>query len=478
MLTKRFLTAALTFSLLGSVWLAGAVRGEPVRMDDIEGLETALSLQRVFATVAERVSPAVVVITNKQVRRAPDHMQMPPAFRFFFGIPEPEPERRERPRIPQPAGRGSGVIIRAQGYVLTNYHVIRDHDELELMLHDGTVYSTAREQLTVVGIDQHTDLAVLKINGEEDLSLPYLQFADTEQLRVGDWTIAVGAPFNFDYSVTVGVVSQKGRHGMRLHALENYIQTDASINPGNSGGPLLNVHGEIVGINNFIVTGGGLSRGNTGVGFAIDGGLARQVAEGIIDEGEVVRPWLGISMQELDSELKREFGVEWGVLVSEAIEGDPAAESGVRAGDVILKVGDQEVESARDVQFAVLGYRPGDAIDLLVHRDGEQMTISVVAGKRDADGSRAEDTTDVLAAVGLRLEVNAAGALVVVAVAPDSPAEAAGLQRGDILREVNRQSVDEVAQAVRALQASRGGVAVLYVERRGSRFFVPLRVVE
>ncbi len=479
--------AAVSGLIFAAVSFCPPVSASPVTMDDIDGMDTATDLQHVFSTVAERASPAVVVVTNMQVRTRRDQLsELPPAFRHFFGIPEAERrQEREYEPEPQPAGRGSGVILREDGYILTNYHVIRDHDELELMLHDGEAYSTAEGELEVVGTDEDTDLAMLKIIGrdgeEEDLDLAWLTFADTEELRVGEWTIAVGAPFDFDYSVTVGVVSQKGRHGMRMHTFENYIQTDASINPGNSGGPLLNIQGEIIGINNFIITGGGFSQGNMGIGFAIDGSLARQVAEQFIEKGEVIRPWLGISMQGLAPELSREFGVEQGVLVSEVMEGDPAAEAGVKAGDVILKVGDEKVEAPRDLQFAVLDYRPGDEIELTLNRQGEEMKLTVVATQRGETAARhreerEREEPDVFEAAGLQVEEVEAGEVAIVRVASGSPADAAELRRGDMIREVNRQPVESVEEVRRALQASRGGVAVLYIERRGSRFFVPLRL--
>lgn len=464
--------------LMGGLFLAAPAPALPVSMDDVKGVEAAANLQRVFSTVSERASPAVVVITNKQVQQNRGIEDLPPAFRFFFGMPEPQQQPRDdTPQVPQPTGRGSGVIVAGEGYVLTNYHVIKDYDELELMLHDDTVYSTADDDLEVVGVDSSTDLAVLKIKDEEKDQFPYLDFADTGELKVGDWTIAVGAPFDFDYSVTVGVVSQKGRHNMGLHTFENYIQTDASINPGNSGGPLVNIYGEIIGINNFIVTGGGFSRGNSGVGFAIDGSLAREIADSIIADGKVVRPWLGISMQELGEELQREFGVERGVLINEALEGEPAEEHGVKAGDVLLEVGGERVETPRDVQIEVLNYDPGDTIELLINRNGEEMTIEVVAGERDPSGERsAMADQNVLKDVGLHLDTIRQGAVGIVGVAGNSFAAKAGLRRGDIILEVNREEVNSVDEVRKALQATRGGAAVLYIERRGSRFFVPLQV--
>jgi Do/DeqQ family serine protease len=440
-------------------------------------LNVALRLQDAFSSVAEKASPAVVVITNKQAQRMPDYSQLPPEFRFFFGVPEPSPRgHQRRHRVPQPVGRGSGVLIRSTGYIVTNYHVIQDYDELEVKLHDGKVFDNASDdrKVDVVGVDQETDLAVLRIGDGKLNDLPYLPLGNSEKVRVGDWAIAVGAPFNLDYSMTVGVVSQIGRHDVRMNTYENYIQTDASINPGNSGGPLLNIRGEVIGINNFIVTGGGMSRGNVGIGFAISSSLVKRVVNDIIDGGEVVRPWLGVSMQALTDELKAQFGVERGVLVSDVVEGDPADEAGLKAGDVILKVGDKEVNEPQDVQFAVLEYDPGDSIPLAVIRDGKQLTISVKAGRRE-NGSVAAGGEDQLEKLGLGLAEDDRG-VVVSGVDPDGAAAVVGLRPGDRILEVNREIVKSIEDVRKALSDTHGGSAVLYVERGGAKFFVPLPV--
>ena len=357
--------------VLGGSWVPSA-SGEPApAANEAAAIEAATALENAFTAVAARVSPAVVVITNKQQvgLMARNGQQVAPEFRFFFGIPEsPEPNGGPAPRVPQPVGRGSGVVISADGYIVTNYHVIKDYDALEVKLHDGTVIDTGRDAdaIKVVGTDAETDLAVLKIDAGK--VLPALKFADSDKVRVGQWAIAVGAPFNFDYSVTVGVVSQKGRYDVRMNTYENYIQTDASINPGNSGGPLVNLRGEVIGINDFIVTGGGMSRGNVGLGFAIASNLVKQVVDDIVESGAVVRPWLGIAMQPMTPELRAQFDVEQGVLISDVVLGDPADVGGLKAGDVILQVGGKLVRTPHDVQFAVLGHRPGDAIPVQVSR--------------------------------------------------------------------------------------------------------------
>lgn len=471
----RTMTMVLAMGLL--IPFASAERLDPGVEDDV--LQTALRLQDAFSSVAEKASPAVVVITNKQSQRMSSPSNIPPEFRFFFGIPEPQPQERGRRQVPRAVGRGSGVLIRPSGYIVTNYHVIQDHDELEVKLHDGKVFDNASDdrKVEVVGVDRETDLAVLRIGGGDLTDLPYLSLGRSETVRVGDWAIAVGAPFNLDYSMTVGVVSQIGRHDVKMNTYENYIQTDASINPGNSGGPLLNIRGEVIGINNFIVTGGGMSRGNVGIGFAISSSLVKRVVNDIIDDGEVTRPWLGVSMQMLTDELKAQFGVERGVVVSDVVAGDPAEQAGVKPGDVIVKVGEKAVDEPYDVQFAVLDFDPGDKIPLRIVRSGKEITVEVEAGRRES-GQVVARGRDMLDELGMGLVDADDGGVVVAQVAPGSVAEAAGLRPRDRILEVNREDVESVDDVIAAFERTSGAIAVLYIERRGAKFFVPLPVVE
>jgi len=473
------LRAALVAAATGLTYCAG---GAEATATPDRGVQAALELQQAFTCVAERAFPSVVVITNKQAYRVTrGHPQIPPEFRYFFGLPDtPDEQPGPSPGRVRPVGRGSGVIVGPSGYIVTNYHVIAENDALEVKLHDGRVFDSSRDEaaVQVIGVDEETDLAVIRVGGGDLDDLPTLAFADSDQVKVGQWAIAVGAPFNFDYSVTVGVVSQKGRYDVNMNTYENYLQTDASINPGNSGGPLLNLRGEVMGINDFIVSGGGYSRGSIGLGFAIASNLARQVVEQIIDLGEVSRPWLGIAMQELSEGLKGQFDVGHGVLIRDVIPGDPAEKAGLKVGDVILEVGGKEVRTPHDVQFAVLRYHPGDTIDILVDRRGERKTIRVEARRKDSLASArggARGGRDLLTELGLQLEV-ADEKLTVTAVAAGSAAAAAELRAGDIVHEVNRQRAVTLEEVAAALDETRNGLAVLYVERRGAKFFVPLRI--
>ena len=329
----------------------------------------------------------------------------------------------------------------------------------------------------MVGYDEDTDLAVLRIGNGAIKDLPVLPLADSDKIRVGDWAIAIGAPFNLDYSVTVGHVSQKGRHDVGMTTFENYIQTDASINPGNSGGPLLNIRGELIGINEFIMT-GGMSRGSIGLGFAIASNLVREVTNDLIKHGEVVRPFLGISMQPLDSSLSKQFGVAYGVLVSEAIAGDPAEKAGIRAGDVITHIGDKPVRTPHDLLFAVLAFEPGDKIQVRLVRKNETKTVEVVArqrGKKDSVAAVIGGRQEMLDKLGLTIE-GAAEGVFVSNVVSGSPADRAELRRGDRILEVNQMEIKTPEDVFAALKKTPGTTVVFYIDRRGSKRFVGIEL--
>ena len=479
--TRR--SRSLALGLAAGLALASPLATNAFAAD--EAVQAALNLQNAFTGIAENASNAVVVITNKQKRQPMQgHQQLPPEFRFFFGIPE-QPPQPEAEQVPRPAGRGSGFFISDEGYLVTNYHVIKDHQALEVKMRDGTVYDSERdkESVELVGVDRDTDLAVLRIHDKDrNGKFPALEFADSTKVKVGQWAIAVGAPFNFDYSVTVGVVSQKGRHDVRVNTYENYIQTDASINPGNSGGPLLNLHGQVIGVNDFIVTGGGMSRGNVGVGFAIASNLANQVVTDIVESGSVIRPWIGITMQTLSPDLRNQFDVDRGVLVSDVFDGDPADEAGIKAGDVITKIGDKDVGTPHDLQFAVLKYGPGDKIPVTLIRNGKKKVVNVTARQKDKAAAKTEDDgedfrtrQDLLEKLGLNLQ-NTSRGVAVAGVAPGSTADAAKLSRGDLILEVNHTEVDTVEDVLDAIRNTKGNAAVLYIQRQRNKFFIPLRL--
>lgn len=311
------------------------------------------------ADAVERVMPAVVVVRTEST-------VYHPARDMFFGTLYGIPERL--------AGQGSGVIIRPEGYVLTSHHVIAGAQQVEVVLDDGTKYPA-----DLVGRDPLTDLAVLKIKAPDGAKLTAVEAGDSDALRVGEFVIAVGSPFSLDSSVTLGIVSQKGRSVGRL-PYEDFIQTDASINPGNSGGPLVDVDGRMVGINAMIQTAGPLGQGSIGIGFAVPVNLAMRVAEQLIERGEVERPWIGIQMGEgTDSPLaRRSARRDSGVRVIEVFNNTPASRVGLAEGDLILKVNGVAVATPRAVQREIFKRRAGETITMEVQREDKDMTFEIV----------------------------------------------------------------------------------------------------
>ncbi len=479
-----------------SMVLAAACVGltYPAYSEESEAIKAARLVEDAFCEVVDQTKPAVVVISNKQ--SAPpmmgDENMLPPDFFDFFGIPRQRFERRERrerwggpmrrrqPQKALPVGKGSGVIIREDGYIVTNYHVIKDNEYLEVKTEDGKVYDNEKDKdaVVVVGVDTETDLAVLRIGNGQKTDFPALKFANSEKVRVGQWVIAIGAPFNLDYSVTIGCVSQMGRYDMGMSTLDNYIQTDASINPGNSGGPLVNIKGEIVGINQFIMT-GGASRGSIGLGFSIASNLVKQVTDNLIQDGEVARPFLGISMQELDENLRSQFEADYGVVVSSVLPGEAAERAGVNAGDIIQKINGVKVQSPHALLLAVTSYRPGDKIKLTLLRSGKEMEFELIAGKRGVDGWTADGSREPRDAnasesspeqLGLKL-TEEDGKIVVEEVFPDGAAARVGggdvnLQPGDIIHEINRQPVRSLGDVRKALKQTNKNKVMLWVERK------------
>jgi Do/DeqQ family serine protease len=362
-----FAFAGLGFGLYG--WLTTGRRPATASPSPTA---TADLLQAAFVTVAERVRPAVVNIGTVQVsrsRRAPavpgpgtDDPFYKDFFDQFFGR---SPGRREEFRQP---GLGSGVIVDRRGYVLTNFHVIRGADSVIVKLP-----SKQELQGRIVGTDAKTDLAVVKFQPEGDVRVAAL--GDSDALRVGEWAIAIGNPFGLDQTVTVGVISATGRSEVGIATFENFIQTDASINPGNSGGPLVNLHGEVVGINTAIVATG------QGIGFAIPANMAKRVTSQLIDRGKVTRGWIGVSLQPLTPELAQSLGLDntRGAIVARVHPGSPAESAGLQPNDVIVKFGDTPVDDYHHLQRLSSDAEPGTSIplDVVRKRDRKKLTLKI-----------------------------------------------------------------------------------------------------
>ncbi len=420
----------------------------PSRVDE-RALADAAKIGQAFVSVAEAVSPSVVSI-QVEVKRAPQNFSIP-----FFSVPDQGGIMR---------GGGSGVLLSKDGYILTNNHVVQRADRIEVSLKNGKTYTA-----TLVGADPATDLAVLKIKAR---GLSPASFASSDKARVGQWVVAIGSPFGLDYTVTTGVLSAKGRGGLGANEIEDYLQTDASINPGNSGGPLVDLRGQVLGINTMII-----GRG-TGIGFAIPAELARSVARQIIDQGAVRRAWLGVGFQDLTPELATHFGQRehGGALVSSVVPGGPAQKAGIKPGDIIVKIGNTDIVQGRDLLRAVLRQQVAEKVNVTVRRGGKKKTLSVVTGERPSEQRTAaaqSSTPSGVDSLGLalreitpeirrQLRYEGVGSVVVESVSPGSNADRAGLRRGDVILEADRKRVRTIADVRRALG---DGTALLHIER-------------
>jgi len=320
-----------------------------------------------YAEAVRRASPAVVnIYTTKQVVANPSSLLDNPTFRRFFGDLNRSPQRTQ-------TSLGSGVIMSAQGYVLTNYHVIESADEIEVFLADGNTVSA-----NVLGADPETDLAVLTIAVE---NLPGIVISDTSQLEVGDVVLAIGNPFGFGQTVTQGIISATGRDRLGINTFENFIQTDAAINPGNSGGALINAYGELIGINTAIFSKSG---GSQGIGFAIPIGLASDVMSQIIEHGRVIRGWLGLELQNLSPQLAESFGLidRTGVLVAGVVRQSPAYKAGIRPGDIILNFDDKAIRDAKTIQNEIASSKPSNTVFISGLRLGKNFEVEAKIEQR------------------------------------------------------------------------------------------------
>lgn len=433
----------------------------------VKAADEAKKLQNDFTAVAEKAFPAVVVINvKKEIPEAELYQGVPdnPFFNF-------QPRRfkgKKNSEAPRIEGKGSGFIVNENGYVITNYHVAEGNNEIKVKLYDGREFKAE-----VVGMDQKTDLALLKINS--DKKFPVLKFADSDNVKVGHWSIAIGAPYSFDYSMTVGVVSQKGR-SVGINAYENYIQTDAAINMGNSGGPLLNIDGDVIGVNDFIVTGSGYSSGNIGLGFAIPSNMAKDVMEHLMKGGKMVRPWIGIGMEPMSPDMKKHSNVESGVMVREVHVGNPADKAGIEPGDVITAIDGQPVNLPKDVQFAVLKHNPGDKIIFTILRDGKKQDITVTAEKQDedrvaADDSKGKGSGTVGKDFGLEFSETKDG-IVISKVQDKGPAAAIGLEEDTKVLAVNKMKVKNLDDVRKAVALNKDTLLLFVSDGNTKRFIV------
>jgi serine protease Do len=397
-------------------------------------------------------------------------------FRQFFG--DGPQNRSGKQREQREQGLGSGVIVAPDGYILTNNHVIDGANEIR-------VYTSDKRELKarVIGADPKTDIAVVKVEAK---NLPTLPFADSSQAQVGDIVLAIGNPFGVGQTVTMGIISATGRGNLGIEDYEDFIQTDAAINPGNSGGALINASGQLIGINTAILSRAG---GNQGVGFAVPANLARTVMNQLLKDGKVVRGYLGVMIQPVTPEIAKAFNLPdaRGAIVGEVTPDGPAARAGLAQGDVIIELNGVRVDDNRELRLKIGQLAPGSAIRLKLIRDGNPREINIMLdelpNEKEAasDGKPESDSPDGLSvenltpqiARQLELQSNASG-VVVTGVQDGSRADDAGLRRGDVIQQVNRQPVNNVAEFQRAMKQAGDKSALLLVNRNGHTSFVAL----
>jgi serine protease Do len=448
-----------------------------------------------FVEIAKKQNPAVVNVSTKSKAEAeqknfrvpkpsprpgPGQGQSPDPFRDFYDRFFGERPDQKRPK----QGMGSGFVIDKEGHILTNYHVIEGADEIVVLLDDKG--NEKEYTATLVGSDPKTDIALIKINREpgDTQEFPFLKLGSSENLEVGEWVVAIGNPFGLSHTVTVGVVSALGR-SIGAGPYDEFIQTDASINPGNSGGPLINIEGDVIGINTAIISGN--TGGNVGIGFAIPINIAKGILMDLKESGTVTRGWLGVMIQKITPELAKSFGLSQseGALVGDVIPDGPAAKGGIKRGDVIVRFNDQKVKDMEDLPKIVAATRPNSVVDVEVIRDGSSQTLRVhiellkdsretVVAKADPMGMQVQDITEELAQ-GLKLE-GVEGVLVSDVTAGNAASEA-GIRRGDVISEMNRGPVRNMQDYNGLLASIDKGSSVLFlIKRGGSTIYIAVKV--
>jgi serine protease Do len=435
-----------------------------------------------FPAVVQRVMPAVVNISTTRVVTSGSEvspLMQDPFFRHFFGDQFPQGPQKHRE-----SALGSGVIVDSNGYIITNNHVVAKADEIKVLLGDGRKFKGK-----VVGTDPKTDIAVVKIKAK---NLPTVPWGDSDKIQVGGYVLAIGNPFGLNQTVTMGIISAKGRANVGIADYEDFIQTDAAINPGNSGGALVNARGQLIGINTAIFSRSG---GYMGIGFAVPSNMARSVMKSLIKNGKVVRGWLGVSIQGVTPELAKQFGVPKaeGALVSEVMDGTPAAKAGIKSGDVIVRFDGKAIDNPTTLRNIVAGTEIGKTVKIKVIRKHKTRTLkakiveqpkNIEKGPQDeSTGGGGEGTAlegveirSLTPQIANQLGIPPTTAGVVVSrVDVGSQAEEAGLRAGDVILEINQVRITSVSEfRHQANRLGKHGSAVLLINRRGSQLFLSI----
>jgi len=437
-----------------------------------------------FSDIVKVISPAVANIsTTKTVTDS----NTAPFSDFFDGPFRDFLEPNNSPRKWKEQSLGSGVVVSSDGYIITNFHVVEKADEIKVKLFDQQYYTGK-----IIGTDPKTDIAVIKIAAK---NLPAIQWGNSDSLQVGEFVLAFGNPYSLGHTVTMGIVSAVGRANVGIADYEDFIQTDAAINPGNSGGPLVNIKGELVGINTAIFSRTG---GYQGIGFAVPSNMTKSVMTQLINEGKVTRGWLGVTIQNLTPELSKEFGLNkpHGALVTDIFKGSPAEKSDIQRGDIILGINGKEINNVESLRNTVAQSEIGSTIDLKILRDKKNIALKVAISEFPQDMAKAmpgnndepqaeEDnnlagmsvmdlTSEIAKQLGLSRSEKG---VVIVKVDPYSPAEDSGLKKGDVIQEVNKKrikSLDDFNKIVHNIR--KGDTALIFINRNGNKFYITLKV--
>ncbi len=458
MFSKSLRTTALAAAIISAVTFAPLGHA-----GDAQPLIAAVSGQNggtpSLAPMLKNVIPAVVNISVKGQKNVGPAIDIPEQFRFMF--PDLNTNRQREFRA-----LGSGVIIDAKkGYVVTNHHVVADADVIRVALSDGREFEAKK-----IGSDEHTDVALLELKDFSDLT--QLAVADSDGLQVGDFAIAIGNPFGLGQTVTSGIISALGRTGLNIENIENFIQTDAAINSGNSGGALVNLHGQLVGINTAIL---GPNGGNIGIGFAIPSNMVKTVINQLSEYGEVRRGQLGVTGSELNADLAKSFGYEHnsGAFINEVMEDSAADKAGIKSGDIITSVDGKRISSFGELRAKVATIGAGNEVTLGIFRDGKNLTIKVTLEESSAVDSA--DVSEISPSFkGAKLSNDKDG-VAVTEVAPRTPAYSIGLREGDIITGVNKNRVRTLADLKKYLDDSKGKVNALRIKRGNSSVFITIR---
>jgi len=475
----RLLLLLLTGILIGALLIPSLARSDDP--EDRAAVEQAKALGRAFAAISEEIIPSVVTITSAKIIRPAEGFtdeRMRDFFRFF-GMPRDNESGEMIQR-----GLGSGVIVSRDGYIVTNNHVVSNAKEISVVMSDGSEF-----QAEVIGNDPKTDVAVIRIDAGD---LPAARLGDVEDLDVGEWVLAVGSPFsqNLNHTVTAGIVSAKSRSAVGLADYEDFIQTDAAINPGNSGGALVNLDGEVVGINTAIASRTG---GSQGVGFAIPINMVNRIMTSLIEEGAVTRGWIGIGIQPVTREIQEALDLpdRNGVLISGILDDSPADDADLRRQDVIVGLNGRKVESLRAFRNEIAATEPGTDVRLEVMRKGKVRDVRLALGRLPDDdapppvASRATreklgiEASAIDAEARRYFDLDRRDGVVITDVRRGSPAAQNGLREGDVILEIGDQEIESLGDYHRAVRdAAEGDVVLFFVEREGSTFFVALRIPE